>query len=287
MMIGAMMVMTTFTACDQREKELEEEVKLLKEQSTDKDQEIDAFITSMGNIQSNLDSIKQLEGVISKRAMREAEDPAAEEAIIEDMQLIYERLQATRSDLEALEKDLENSSIASEKMRGLVAKLRADITEKDSEIVRLKEELAQANIYIDKLMTSVDQLALENERRIQVIRKKNEQLQEKESEMHVSYWVAGTVKELRQQNIIEKEGTFLGLGGVKVISEDLELEALTEVDQRQVTEFALNAKKAELVSPHPAGSYELVGEKKNVEKLVVTDVQLFWQQSNILIIATN
>ena len=156
-----------FASCDQREKELEKQLAELQEISAQKDDDINSFVESMTEIQLSLDSIKELEGIITARAIANAENPAsAEDAIVDDMLLIYENMKQTRDQIETLEKKIEQSSIGSDKLKRLVAKLKKDIVEKDNEISMLKEGLAEANIYIDKLMSSVDRLALENERRI-------------------------------------------------------------------------------------------------------------------------
>ena len=275
------------SACDQREKELEQQVVELEQASAQKDQDIDLFISSLNNIQSNLDSIKNLEGIVTARALSGEQSTSAEEAIVEDMVLIYENMKKTRGQMETLEKKLNQSSIASAKLKKLLAQLKNDIEEKDNEIALLKEGLAQSNIYIDQLMSSVDRLALENERRIQVIQEKNQALQEKESELQTGYWTVGSTKDLRAKNIIDKEGAFLGLGGVKVVSEDMNLDDLTEVNILEVTEIAIDAKKAELVTSHPKHTYEFVEQGKKVTKLVIDDPEAFWQNSKVLVIATN
>lgn len=275
------------SACDQREKELEQQVVELEQASAQKDQDIDLFISSLNNIQSNLDSIKNLEGIVTARALSGEQSTSAEEAIVEDMVLIYENMKKTRGQMETLEKKLNQSSIASAKLKKLLAQLKNDIEEKDNEIALLKEGLAQSNIYIDQLMSSVDRLALENERRIQVIQEKNQALQEKESELQTGYWTVGSTKDLRAKNIIDKEGAFLGLGGVKVVSEDMNLDDLTEVNILEVTEIAIDAKKAELVTSHPKHTYEFVEQGKKVTKLVIDDPEAFWQNSKVLVIVTN
>lgn len=275
-------------SCGQREKELEEKVAELEQLSAQKDEDIDAFISSLSAIQSNLDSIKELEGIVTARAISvEKDSESAEESIINDMMLIYDQLQRTNQQLSDLETKFEQSSIASDKLKKLIAQLKEDIKKKDEEIAALKEGLAEANIYIDKLMSSVDRLALENERRIQVIQEKNQALQQKEAELQKGFWAVGTVKELREKNIIDKEGAFLGLGGVKVVSEDMNLADLTEINIQDVKEIALDTKKAELVTPHPKHSYEFAEDGKKVAKLVITDPQEFWQNSKVLVIVTN
>ncbi len=275
------------SACDQREKELEQKVLELEQLSVQKDQDIDLFISSLNNIQSNLDSIKELEGIITSRAMSGENATNAEDAIVDDMVLIYENMKKTRSQIEKLEKQLSQSSIASEKLKSMLAGLKKDLQKKDEEIAQLKEALTQSNIYIDQLMSSVDRLAIENERRIQVIQEKNQALQAKEEELQKGFWTIGTTKELREKNVIDKEGAFLGLGGVKVLSEDLNFADLTEINIQEVKEISIGAKKAELVSPHPKDSYEFVEEGKTVTKLTISDPTAFWRNSKVLVIVTN
>lgn len=276
------------SACNQREKELEEKLAEMEQLSAQKDEDIDAFITSMTNIQTNLDSIKELEGIITARVISDNENKSnSEQAIVDDMLLIYQNMKKTTNQIESLEKRLEQSSIASDKLKSLLAKLKKDIQEKDAEIAMLKEGLAEANIYIDKLMSSVDRLALENERRVQVIQQKNLELQEKEEEIQTGYWAAGSTKDLRGRNIIDKEGAFLGIGGVKVVSEDMNLEYLEKINILEVTEIEVTGKRPELVTSHPKHTYEFVeGEDKKSHKLVIDDPEAFWQNSKVLVIVT-
>ena len=277
------------SSCDQREKELEQKLLEMEQSASEKDDDINSFIDSFTEIQTNLDSIKQLEGIITARAIDNLESSStAEDAIVEDMMLIYENMKKTRNQIETLEKNLNSSSIASDKLKKLIAKLKYDIIAKDDEIMMLKEGLVESNIYIDKLMSSVDRLALENERRVQVIQQKNMELQEKEEEIQTGFWIAGTTKDLRNQNIIDKEGAFLGIGGVKVVSEDMNLDDLSQINIQEITEIELIGKKPELVTSHPKHTYEFVmGGKNQVEKLVIDDPDAFWQNSKVLVIIVN
>ena len=277
------------SSCDQREKELEQKLLEMEQTASEKDKDINAFIDSFTAIQTNLDSIKELEGIVTARAINNPEkNSKIEGAIVEDMMLIYENMKQTRNQIETLEEELNSSSIASEKLKNLISRLKKDITERDNEITMLKEGLVEANIYIDKLMSSVDRLALENERRVQVIQQKNVELQKKEEEIQSGFWIAGTTKDLRNQNVIDKEGAFLGLGGVKVVSEDMNLKDLAQINIQEVTEIELSGKKPELVTSHPKHTYEFVmGEKNNVEKLVIDDPDAFWQNSKVLVIVVN
>jgi hypothetical protein len=77
----------------------------MEQSSSQKNEDIDAFITSLTNIQINLDSIKELEGIITARAINNPElNSDAEDAIVEDMMLKYENMKRTRDQIESLER---------------------------------------------------------------------------------------------------------------------------------------------------------------------------------------
>ena len=82
----------------------------MEQLSAQKDEDIDAFITSMTNIQTNLDSIKELEGIITARVISGNENNGnPEQAIVDDMLLIYQNMKKTTDQIESLEKKLEQS----------------------------------------------------------------------------------------------------------------------------------------------------------------------------------
>jgi hypothetical protein len=273
--------------CDTAEKEkLQAEVERLQQESSQKNADIDGFISSLTNIQENLDSIKTLEGIVTAKAMGEGKNTTAEEDILGDMRSIYDKMRKNREQITALEKQLKTSSIGSDKLNKMIAKLKSDLADKDTEISVLRGKLAQADIYIDALMSDIDQLALEGEMKTEVIAEKDRILTAKEKELQTAYWVKGTKKELMERGIIDREGAFLGMGGVKKVAGDVSYEDLTRINIYETSEFAIGAKKAEIVSPHPSNTYEVVGNK-TADKLVVSDADAFWKNSKVLVIVTN
>ncbi|MCF8259020.1 MAG: hypothetical protein K9J06_15805 [Flavobacteriales bacterium] len=274
--------------CDTAEKEkLQAEVDRLALESTQKDTDIDGFISSLTNIQDNLDSIKTLEGIVTAKAVGEAgKNATAEDDILGDMRSIYDKMRKNREQISNLEKRLKESSISSDKLTKLIAKLKADLADKDTEISVLRDKLAQADIYIDALMTDIDNLALEGEHKTEVIEEKDRILTAKEKELQTAYWVKGTKKDLMERGIIDREGAFLGMGGVKKVAGDVHYEDLIRINIYETTEFAIGAKKAEIVSTHPSSTFEVVGNK-TADKLVVSDADAFWKNSKVLVIVTN
>lgn len=273
--------------CDTAEKErLQAEVERLSQESSQKDADIDGFISSLTNIQDNLDSIKTLEGIVTAKTLGEGGNTSAEQDILSDMRSIYDKMRSNRQQISELEKKLKDSSIGSDKLKNLIAKLKADLADKDTEIAVLRDKLAQADIYIDHLIADIDNLALEGERKEEVIQEKERILTAKEKELQTAYWVKGTKKDLMARGIVDREGAFLGMGGVKKVAGDVSYEDLIRINIYDNTEFAIGAKKAEVVSTHPSNSYEVIGDK-SADKLVVTDPDAFWKNSKVLVIVTN
>jgi len=280
----ALAITGSLYGCGEPDKELQNEVERLQQLSEQKDADIDGFITSLTNIQYNLDSIKDLEGIVTAKAGgAEGGNTTAEEGILEDMRSIYEKMRRNKEQINELEKKLKDSSIGSDKLNKLIAKLKQDLADKDGEISVLRDKLAQADIYIDALVADIDQLAMEGEQKQQVIEEKDRILTNKESEILTAYWVKGTKKDLMDRKIIDREGAFLGMGGVKKVSGNILYEDLTKININETREFAIGAKKAEIVSSHPKTSYEITGEK-TADKLIVSDPQAFWRNSKVLVI---
>jgi hypothetical protein len=285
--LSALIFPVLLIGCDSSEKErLEAEVQRLQNESSQKDADIDGFISSLTNIQENLDSIKTLEGIVTAKTLGEGGYKSAEEDILDDMRTIYDRMRKNREQIGALEKQLKSSSIGSEKLQQLITKLKADIAEKDTEIAVLRDKLAKADIYIDELMTGIDQLAMEGERKDDVIREKEMVISSKEQKLQTAYWIKGTRKELMDKGIIDRQGAFLGMGGARKVADDVPHEDLLRINIYEATEFPIGSRKAEVVSSHPSDSYEIIGDK-SADRLVVKDADAFWRNSKVLVVVVN
>jgi hypothetical protein len=271
-------------ACNGREKELEAQNAEMAAIGDQKDLEISKFLSAFNAIQDNLDSIKVKENIITTIAIEDVENPSArEELIVEDILLIYDKMQENKRILDRLNHELESSSIYNAELARTIKSLKKRIETKDAEIAKLKDELARADIVIDNMMANLDQLAMENAKKLEVIRHKEEVLQEKEAEIQKGYYIVGTSKELTDMNIIIKQGGFLGMGRIPIISEDASLEHFTQINILSDVSFEIKSKKATLVSSHPLHTYEFFGED-GIDSLVVDDPEAFWQHTKVMVI---
>ena len=271
-------------ACNGREKELEAQNAELATIGEQKDQEISKFLSALNSIQDNLDSIKQKENIITAMAIEDVENPSAREGmIVEDILLIYDKMQENQRLLDRLDKELESSSIYNGELARTIKSLKKRIKLKDAEIAKLKDELARADIVIDNMMADLNQLAMDNAKKLEVIRQKEEVLEEKEAEIQKGYYIVGTSKELTEMNIIKKQGGFLGMGRIPIISEDASLEHFTHFNILEDMSFPFDSKKATLVSSHPAHTYEFFGNE-SIDSLVVDDPDSFWQHTKVMVV---
>ena len=67
-------------------------------------------------------------------------------------------------------------------------------------------------------------------------------------------------------------------------NDDFNKDYFTQIDIRTDKEIKLYSKRAELLTTHPAGSYELVKDAKGQLTLKITNPSQFWSVSRYLVI---
>ena len=93
----------------------------------------------------------------------------------------------------------------------------------------------------------------------------------------ISAWfVFGTKSELKSQKILQS--------GDVLKNADFNKDYFTQIDIRTTKEIKLYSKRAELLTTHPAGSYEIVKEDKGQLTLKITNPKEFWSVSKYLVI---
>jgi len=273
----------SFSSCNTHEEEMKalqlSKDSLLK-QLNGRDSTINSFFDSFNDIQDNLATIKEKENIINMNASGDIEStPEMKDQIQNDIQSIYDLLQENKNKISKLQKRLRSSNIKIKALKETIDNLMKQIQDKDAEIGNLKQKLEEMNIQINILETNVDSLQGENQA-------KDETITQKENELNTAYYVFGNKKELKENGIITKEGGFIGIGKIAKLRNDFNTDYFTQIDIRTTKEIPLACKKAELLTTHPAGSYELVTKNNKVEKIVIKDEKEFWKASKYLVIVT-
>lgn len=247
-----------------------------------KDASLVEFVDAFNSIQANLDSIKQKEKIIDNTAKGGFEVKGnRKEQIQSDINYIYSLLQKNRLLVADLSSKLKKSGKRVAELEKMIENLNKLIAEKDGEIASLKEELSKMNIQVENLNTQVSSLTTNVSNLSTENKEKQKVIEEKTAELNTAYYIIGTVKELKDKNIIKKEGF---LGTAKDVNSDIDKSLMTKVDITTVRTIPIMKKKATVISAHPASSYKIEGDK-TADNLVIINPGEFWSLSKVLVIS--
>jgi len=250
-----------------------------------KEANLSEFVNAFNEIQANLDSIKKKEMVIDKSAKFAEVKGSRKEQINSDIAYIYSLQVKNRKLLADLTAKLNRSNKHSAELQKMVDNLSKSLSEKDSQIASLTDELGKVNeqakdlnLRVTALGSTVDSLGTETQRRTRIIG-------EQTAELNTAYYVIGSSRELKNKNIITPTGGFLGIGRSKELTPDADMNNFTKIDITESTEIPIMKKKFSLVTSHPKSSYRIEGENTE-DKLVILNPDEFWSMSKALVILT-
>lgn len=243
----------------------------LNTQLSEKEAALQEFIEAFNEIQENINVIKEKEKIVTN-STQSGDVKSKEETIKEDIQAIYDLLNKNKMKVASLSKKLKDANIKMESLEKMVANLQAMIDEKDKEIEELKDKIESLNIELSNLQTSYQELSQENE--------------VKTEKLYTAYYAIGSSKELKEKGVITKEGGFIGIGKATKLKEDFNKDYFTKIDITKVTSIPISAKSAKILTTHPSSSYKIIGDKKHVDRIEITNPDEFWSASKFLVIVT-
>jgi DNA repair exonuclease SbcCD ATPase subunit len=234
----------------------------------EKDAAIQELVSSFNEIQENLNAIKEKEKIISK-VTSDGDVKSKEDQIKEDIQSIYDLMAKNKDRIGSLSKKLKNSKLKIEGLEKMIENMQATLNLKDSEIEELKTKIEGLNVELSNLTTNYKAVENESNQKTEII--------------NTAFYAIGTSKELKEKNVITKEGGIIGLGKTTKLSSDFNKEYFTKINIEKTTSINLGAKKIKILTTHPSNSYKLIGEKP-IEKLEITNTKEFWSASKYLVI---
>jgi uncharacterized coiled-coil protein SlyX len=246
-----------------------------------KDSSINAFLATLSEIETNLDSITANQEAIAMETTDNVEfNKDIRERINENIQVINDLLNKNKDMISALNEKLRKSNVNIASLKKMIDKLNSDIAVKDAELATLNTQLADLRLMVDNLNLSMDSLTAANQQKEAVINEKTNQL-------NTAYWAIGNYKQLKASNILNKQGGFLGIGKEKVLKTNFNNDGFNQIDITKVNQFDINNKSAKVITNHPTDSYTLEKDAKGVIlKLEITDPTRFWKASKYLVIVT-
>ncbi|BFL28377.1 hypothetical protein K320107C7_07920 [Alistipes shahii] len=243
-----------------------------------KDSLINAVFADINTISENLALIKSRENLITVAGESEGGRRPVEE-IDNDIKAIDRLLRENRAKIESLQRSaaqLRKANLRIDGLEKMIADMNRQLAEKKAEVEQLRESLVRMG---DEVKSLTEEVAV---RSAEVENLSGEKV-ELQNQLNTVYYIVGAEKELRDAQIINKQGF---IGRTLTVGRNSNFDSFTMADSRLLSEVPVGQKKATLVTSHPEGSYELVTDaNKVVEKLIITDPVRFWESSKILIIS--
>ena len=275
----ALLLMASCGQYSSEYKKLQKENEELRLQNTRITTEMDESLSLINEISADFDRIKSAENYVSMQTATNGEvSKSARQKLSDDMTLIKEVLSKNKEQIEKLKKQIESGSIKSKELQKTIERLATELDEKVMLIAELQKQLAKKNVAIEAL----DQAVLSLSRDVYDLSKEAQTQQKvigiQEKELNAAYYCFGTTRELKDQKIVS---------GRNVLADGFNKDYFMEIDIREVKEIPLYAKKAEILTNHPAGSYELIKDDQKKLILKIKDVNNFWSVGRYLVIEVN
>ena len=228
----------TLASCNfttKREQELTAKNDSLVAVLTEQNAALDEVMEAIADIQEGFHAINEAEGRLSIHS-RGGEGLTDVDRMKEDVLFIQQKMEENRKKIEELEKKLKASSGETASLRKVIAGLQKDLEEKVASIAALQGELAQKNIRIAELDNAVAVLMGDVNTLQQVTDAQQEVIEQQVEQLNRAWYVYGTARELRDQNILRS--------GKVLESTDFNKEYFTEVDVRVDRVYPLYANHA-------------------------------------------
>ncbi len=285
-LLTALIVLFILQGCNpdgQSSEDLKAENDSLKNAFVNRDEAINEMMKAFNEIENNLVEIKEKEQIVRVNSQGDGVTDNQKDRINDDILAIYQLMTENKRKISDLEQKLKNSHINISEFSRRIELLNKQLKQKDSQINKLTNQLAQMDIVVEDMTSNIDSLNQEIDSIAHESTTKTEIIDEQDKALHTAYFVVGTQKELKNNNIITKTGGFIGIGRMKKLKENFEKDYFTEIDIRSTRSIPLFCKKAEVITSHPADSY-MFSESEKIDSLVITNPDKFWGVSKYLVI---
>lgn len=252
---------------------LKQKVDSLERVSVQKDIEINDMLETFNSIEEGFRAINEAQGRVTVE--RRGEGANATARIQENMQFIQQTMGQNKELINKLRLRLRETTISSDQLRKTLENLTAQMEQKESELTVLRQELAAKDIHIAELDEQVSQLSEDVVQLKDENTRKEETIGIQDKELNTAWFVFGTKKELKEQNILKSN---------EVLQANFNKNYFTKIDIRVDKEIKLMSRDAKLLTNHPAGSYTLERDANRQYVLYIKNSQQFWSTSRYLVV---
>ncbi len=245
-------------------------------------------------IEANLASIREHESMITSgfTGPEETGDMLPEERIQKEIDYIKYMIDENNKLIASLNDQIDKKDSRISGYERSVKELQARVTTYQQQVDQLAAEkqaiqndLDNTIIVKNQLSSKVDELGNEVVTKNTIINDQQVQLINKDNTLNTAYYKVGSYKSLRDQNLLQKEGGFLGINRVTTLTGVPDAGLFQTIDIRDVSKIPVFAKRWEIVTGQDPSTYQFTtGEDGKVEWLTITDPAKFWGKSKYLVI---
>lgn len=221
-------------------------------------------------IKDNLTTIQQNESIVNKA--KSLEFILADSLdVIKAIEEMIQKMNENDKLIIDLNQRLQHSDKKNNSYAQTINELNTKIAATNREVYFLKEEISQLSASYAKLFNRYSE---------QVFKMDSLNL-----EMNRVGYVVGTKTELLDNNVLTKEGGFIGFGKTKKLSHDLNLNYFTYDSKTDLNFILIGSRNVELITSHPQSSFQFIKNQNNViDSLIILQKEKFWQNSKFLVI---
>ena len=238
-----------------------------------KDNEINDMMTTLSDIEEGFREITEAQNRVT--LAKQGEGTNTTQRIKENFQFIQSVMKQNKELINKLKQQVRESTVKGGQLKKIIDNLTEQLEVKEQQLQALREELDKKDIHIAELD---EQVAGLNEN-VTSLKEENTQKAEtistQDKALHSAWFVFGTKKELKEQNILDHG---------EVLQSNINKDYFTKIDIRIDKEIKLYSSSAEILTNHPAGSYTLQRDAKKQYVLRITDPQRFWSTSKYLVV---
>lgn len=248
---------------------LRNENRTLQMQLDKKDSTLNDAVSVLNDIEENVAAINLKGDEIRLRSNNIEFTEDNKQWIIQEIQNMNFLREENQKKIRKLQSQLKTSDSKISELEVFVDRLMRQISAQESEIATLREQLASLDQEYTELFDAYQE---QSELALEVMKELNE-----------GYYCFGSFKELEDNNVVIKDGGFIGIGRNRKLKGDLNKDYFTKIDIMKKKEFEVIAKKINIITDHPSSSYDMK-ETGNSIVIQVKEPKDFWKITKFLVV---
>jgi hypothetical protein len=244
---------------------LRNQIRQMELEQTIKDSVLNESIAFFNEIQDNLAKIALKQDQIRIKSSDPELTNDDKEWVLQQIQNLNYLREENAKKMKSLQGTIQEQGIKIVELQAMIDRLALDIRSRDEQIVALQNMLANLDMEYAALL---DQYQEQVELALDVMK-----------ELNKVYFAYGTLDELIANNVLMKEGGFIGIGKKTNIADNLNQKYFQSLDKTKTKQLTIVGDKPRIITDHPSNSYEWNGNK-----LIINDVNAFWRVSNYLVV---